>query len=179
MCLCFQRTSRLNKKGAAPKNTRVRQTNLDLRQLENLGERADAVGVGGERVQTLAAEDGGGHGPQSVAAQVQLLQLLQPSQFTAGGGWRYGYIRALTRQTLFLGNCIRQTHLSGDLNRILKRGSEMIMHRVSDSSEECELMKARAIRWTKLGDALQPGQPQEASDLSGIQEPKAPLRASV
>ena len=34
----------------------------------------------------LTAEDGGGHGPQPVAAQVQLLQLLQPCQFTAGKG---------------------------------------------------------------------------------------------
>lgn len=78
------------------------QTNLDLRQLENLWERVDAVGVGGECVHALTAEDGGGHGPQSVAAQVQLLQLLQPCQFTAGR-WRYGYIRALALQTLFLG----------------------------------------------------------------------------
>ncbi len=60
-----------------PEKTRVFQTNLDLRQLENLGERVDAVGVGRERVHALAAEDGGGHGSQSVAAQVQLLQLLR------------------------------------------------------------------------------------------------------
>ena len=42
-------------------------------------------------------------------------------------------------------------------------------------------MKARAIRWTELDDALQPERPQEASDLNigGFQEPKAPLRASV
>lgn len=78
------------------------QTNLDLRQLENLWECVDAVGVGGESVQTLAAEDGGGHRPQPVAAQVQLLQLLQPCQFTAGRG-RYGYITTLPLQTLFLG----------------------------------------------------------------------------
>ncbi len=51
---------------------------------------------------TLTVEDGGGHSPQSVAAQVQLLQLLQSCQFTAGV-WRYGYIRALALQTLFLG----------------------------------------------------------------------------
>ena len=69
-----------------PKNTCVYQTHLDLRQLEHLWERVDAVGVGGERVHTLTAEDGGGHGPQSVATQVQLLQLLQSCQFTAGGG---------------------------------------------------------------------------------------------
>lgn len=51
---------------------------------------------------TLTAEDGGGHGPQSVAAQVQLLQLLQTRQFTAGDG---GIVisRALALQTLFLG----------------------------------------------------------------------------
>lgn len=54
--------------------------------MEDLRERADAVGVGRECVHALAAEDGGGHSPQPVAAQVQLLQLLQPCQFTAGGG---------------------------------------------------------------------------------------------
>lgn len=64
----------------------MHQTNLDLWQLENLWECVYAVGVGGESVQTLAAEDGGGHRPQPVAAQVQLLQLLQPCQFTAGKG---------------------------------------------------------------------------------------------
>lgn len=34
----------------------------------------------------LTVQEGGGHGPQSVAAQVQLLQLLQLCQFTARGG---------------------------------------------------------------------------------------------
>lgn len=34
----------------------------------------------------LAAQDGGGHGLQLVATQVELLQLLQSCQFTAGGG---------------------------------------------------------------------------------------------
>jgi len=62
----------------------VNLTDLNLRQLEDLGEGVDAVGVGAQRVQALTVEDGGGHSSQSVAAQVQLLQLLQPSQFTAG-----------------------------------------------------------------------------------------------
>lgn len=60
-------------------------TDLDLRQLQDLGEGVDAVGVGRQRVQTLTAEDGGGHGPQPVAAHVQLLQQLQSSQFAVGG----------------------------------------------------------------------------------------------
>lgn len=63
-----------------------KQTHLDLRQLEDLWKGADAVGMGGQRVQALAAEDGGGDGLQLVAAQVQLLQLLQSSQFAAAGG---------------------------------------------------------------------------------------------
>lgn len=33
----------------------------------------------------LAAQNGGGHSSQPVAAQVQFLQLLQSGQFTAGG----------------------------------------------------------------------------------------------
>lgn len=37
-------------------------------------------------MQPPAAEDGGGHGLQLVAAQVQLLQMLQSSQFAAAGG---------------------------------------------------------------------------------------------
>lgn len=36
-------------------------------------------------MQTLTAEDGGGHRPQPVSAQVQLLQLFQLGQFAAGG----------------------------------------------------------------------------------------------
>lgn len=48
-------------------------SNLDLGQLEDLREGADAVGVGRQCVQALAAQDGGGYSPQSVPAQVQLL----------------------------------------------------------------------------------------------------------
>lgn len=55
-------------KGNGALNTCVCQTNLDLWQLENLWECIDAVGVGRECVHTLAAEDGGGHSPQFVAA---------------------------------------------------------------------------------------------------------------
>lgn len=40
----------------------------------------------GQCVEVLAAEDGGGDGLQPVAAQVQLLQLLQPCQFATEGG---------------------------------------------------------------------------------------------
>lgn len=61
------------------------QTDLDLSELEDLWEHVDTVRVGGQRVHAPAAQDGGGHGPQSVTAQVQLLQLLQPRQLTAGG----------------------------------------------------------------------------------------------
>lgn len=42
--------------------------------------------MGDQRVQPLAAEDGGGNGSQPVAAQLQFLQLLQSGQITAGGG---------------------------------------------------------------------------------------------
>lgn len=66
------------------KKKNTSRTNLDLGQLEDFREGIDAVGVGRQRVQALAVEDGGGHSSQSVAAQVQLLQLLQSSQFTAG-----------------------------------------------------------------------------------------------
>lgn len=52
------------------------ETNLDIRQLEDLRESIDAIGVGRECVQALAAEDGGGHSSQSVATQVQFFQLL-------------------------------------------------------------------------------------------------------
>lgn len=74
--------------------TAAEQADLDLGQLQHLGEGVDAVGVGAERVQPPAAEDGGGHGPQPVAAQVQLLQLLQPGQFAAvarGGSSRQNF----------------------------------------------------------------------------------------
>lgn len=67
-------------------DARIPLTNLNFGQLEHLWEGVDAVGVGGQHVQPPAAEDGGGNGSQSVAAQVQLLQQLQPSQFTAEGG---------------------------------------------------------------------------------------------
>ena len=51
--------------------------------------------MSGQRVETPAAQDGGGHGPQAVPTQLQLLQLLQARQLTAGGGagrmwWREG-----------------------------------------------------------------------------------------
>lgn len=72
----------------------------------------------------LAAEDGGGHSPQPVAAQVQLLQLLQPCQFTAGDGGtvtsEHWHCKLLLGTS---GKHIYQTHLSCDLNLILKRGS--------------------------------------------------------
>lgn len=71
----------------------------------------------------LAAEDGGGHGPQSVAAQVQLLQLLQTCQFTAGGGEARLYQSAGTANFIS-GSRIYQTYLSCGLSLILKRGSD-------------------------------------------------------
>lgn len=62
----------------------VFRTDLNLGQLQDFGEGVDAVGVGRQRVHPLAVKDSGGHGSQSVPAQVQFLQLLQLGQFTAG-----------------------------------------------------------------------------------------------
>lgn len=52
----------------APKS--LNQTNLNLRQVENLREDTDMIGVCDEGVQPLAAGYSGGDGLQLVAAQV-------------------------------------------------------------------------------------------------------------
>lgn len=59
------------------------KNDLDLWQVEDLGEHTDVVGVCYEGVQPLTAGHSGGDGLQLVATQIQLLQQLQFTQFTA------------------------------------------------------------------------------------------------
>lgn len=56
-------------------------TNLDLREVEDLWEHTDMVGVGDEGVQSLAAGHSGGDRFQLVPTQIQLLQYLQFTEF--------------------------------------------------------------------------------------------------
>lgn len=59
-----------------------RKSDLDLRQVEDLREDSNVVGVCYEGVQSLTAGHSGGDRLQLVATQIKLLQLFQLTQLT-------------------------------------------------------------------------------------------------